>query len=95
MFCCVVKTLKCFAVGAAILALTACAGSPVSGGDSNKLNANENGGKISDALGPAQSQSMDLVSSHCAKHDKKGFITKMDYDQNSITFECHKQAVRS
>lgn len=95
MSCCVVNSLKSSAMVAAILALTACAGSPVVSGVSNKLDAGENGGKISDALGPAQSQSMTLVTSHCAKHGKKGFITKMDYDQNSITFECRKQAVRS
>ena len=89
------NTWKPFAMVAAILVLAACAGSPVVRGDSNKLAADENGGKISDALGPAQSQSMNLVTSHCANHDKKGFVTKMDYENNSITFECRKQAVRN
>jgi hypothetical protein len=80
---------------AAILTLAACAASPVVVSDSsNKLVADENGGKIPDALGQAQSQSLALVTSHCAKHDKKGFITKMDYENNSITFECHKQTLR-
>ena len=91
MFCCVVNTLKSSAMVAAILALTACAGSPVVSGVSNKLDAGENGGKISEALGSAQSQSMNLVTAYCAKHDKKGFITKMDFDNNTITFECRRQ----
>ena len=94
MICYPMNPLKPFAMVAAILALAACAGSPNVTSDSNKLAADENGGKISDALGAAQSQSINLVTSHCAKHDKKGFITKMDYENNSITFECRKQAVR-
>lgn len=64
---------------------------PVASGDPNNLAGDENGGKISAALGPAQSQSMNLVTSHCAKHNKKGFITKMDYDNNTLTFECWRQ----
>ena len=34
---------------------------------------------------------MNLVTAYCAKHDKEGFITKMDFDNNTITFECRKQ----
>jgi hypothetical protein len=92
MSCRVVSAFKSSAIAVLVLALAACAGGPVPGGDSNKLAGDENGGKISEALGPAQSQSMKLVTSHCAMHDQKGFITKMDYDSNTITFECRKQA---
>ena len=74
-----------------LLILAACAGTPVGVGDVNKMTGDENGGKILEALGLAQSQSMNLVTAYCAKHDKKGFITKMDYDNNTITFECLKQ----
>jgi hypothetical protein len=56
----VVRSLKSSAMVAAMLALTACAGSPVASGDVNKLTGDENGGKISEALGPAQSQSVNL-----------------------------------
>jgi hypothetical protein len=72
------------------LVLAGCAGAS-SGGD-GKVTGDENGGKIADALGPAQSQSMRLVTEYCAKHDKKGFITRMDYDNNIIIFECRRQA---
>ena len=74
-----------------LLILAACAGTPVAVGDVNKMTGDENGGKISEALGPAQSQSMNLVTAYCAKHGKKGFITKMDFDNNTITFECRRQ----
>ena len=87
-----VSAFQSSAIAVLVLALAACAGGPATSGDSNKLAGDENGGKISEALGPAQSQSMNLVTSHCAKHDKKGFVTKMDYDSNTITFECRKQA---
>ena len=72
--------------------LAACAGAP-SGGD-GKVSGDENGGKIADALGPSQAQSMQLVTEYCAQRDKKGFVTKMDYDNNTITFECRKMAPR-
>ena len=72
--------------------LTACAG------DGSKLATasinvvgDENGGKIAEALGPAQAQAMQLVTSHCAKYDKKGFVTRMDYESGTIAFECRRQ----
>jgi hypothetical protein len=72
------------------LPLAACASGPVASGD-GKVTGNENGGKIVEALGPVQAQSMQLVSAYCAKHEKKGFVTRMDYDNNTITFECRRQ----
>ena len=77
-------------LAALILPLAGCASGPVASGDL-KVTGNENGGKIAEALGPAQSQAMQLVTNYCAKHEKKGFVTKMDYDNQTITFECRKQ----
>ena len=70
--------------------LAACAGAP-SGGD-GKVSGDENGGKIAEALGPSQAQSMKTVTDYCARYDKKGFVTRMDYDANTITFECRRQS---
>jgi hypothetical protein len=81
------------AVGlSAALALAACAGGPSAsvGGDPN-VTGDENGGKIVDAIGPQQSQAMRTVTGYCARHDKKGFITRMDFDARTITFECRRQ----
>ena len=87
----VVRLVRSSALPAALLLLLAgCASGPVAGGDL-KVTGNENGGKIAEALGPAQSQAMQLVIDYCAKHEKKGFVTKMDYDNQTITFECRKQ----
>lgn len=87
---CVTSFLKASAIVAALM-LAACAGGPAGSGDLGKVTGNENGGKIVEALGPAQSQSMQLVNDYCAKHEKKGFVTRMDYDNNTITFECRRQ----
>jgi hypothetical protein len=74
------------------LLLSACAGAG-SNAPSGSLNVvgDDSGGKIAEAIGPAQAQAMQLVSSHCAKFDKKGFVTRMDYDSGTIAFECRKQ----
>ena len=88
---CVMSAVQSPAMIVLVLALAACAGGPVARGD-GKVTGDENGGRIADALGPAQSQSMNLVTLYCARHEKKGFVTKMDYDNNTITFECWKMA---
>ena len=90
MLRCVVRAVRSPAM--IVLALASCAGGGAATGDLSKVSGDENGGKIADALGPAQSQSMNLVTSYCARHDKKGFVTRMDYDNNTITFECRKMA---
>jgi hypothetical protein len=77
-------------VAAIGLLLAACAGTS-SGGD-GKVSGDENGGKVAEALGPSQEQSMKIVTDYCAKYDKKGFVTRMDYDANTITFECRRQS---
>ena len=73
------------------LALAACASGTIASGDL-QVTGDENGGRISDAIGPAQPQAMRLITDYCAKHDKKGFITRMDFDSKTITFECRRQA---
>jgi hypothetical protein len=88
---CVMSAVQSPAMVVLALALAACASGPAATGD-GKVTGDENGGRIADALGPAQSQSMNLVTSYCARHDKKGFVIRMDYDNNSITFECRKMA---
>jgi hypothetical protein len=92
MLRCVINAVRSLAMIGLVLALAGCAGGSVASGDLSKLTGDENGGRIADAMGPGQSQSMNLVTSYCARHDKKGFITKMDYDNNTITFECRKMA---
>ena len=92
MLRCVMNAVRSPAMIVLVLALAGCAGGSVASGDLGKVTGDENGGRIADALGPAQSQSMNLVTSYCARHDKKGFVTKMDYDNNTITFECRKMA---
>lgn len=75
------------------LLLTACSGvgsNVVSTGGSPNLMGDENGGKVVEGIGPAQGQAMQLVTSHCAKYEKKGFVTRMDYDSGTIAFECRK-----
>jgi hypothetical protein len=57
------------------------------------LTGDENGGKIPQGVGGAtqQSSAYALVTAHCAKFGKKGFITKMDFDTGTMTFECRSQ----
>jgi hypothetical protein len=31
------------------------------------------------------------VTGHCAKYGKKGFITRMDFETGTMTFECRLQ----
>ena len=89
-----------FLVASLSLLLTACSGVGgiggnvvATGGGGGGLNVvgDENGGKIAEGIGPAQGQAMQLVTSHCAKYEKKGFVTRMDYDSGTIAFECRKQ----
>ncbi len=80
-----------------LLGLAGCAGS--GGGDgagsfgSGVMTGDENGGKIPQGVGGAtqQSSAYALVNAHCAKYGKKGFITKMDFDTGTMTFECRLQ----
>ena len=52
----------------------------------------EKGGTIPGSVGgSAQSSAFEMVTAHCAKFGKKGFITKMDYDSGLMTFQCITQ----
>jgi hypothetical protein len=76
-----------FALSAFTL-LTQCAAT--SGDVARDIAGNENGGKIPNALGSKadQAAAYGMVTAHCEKFGKKGFITKMDYDTGTISFEC-------
>jgi hypothetical protein len=75
--------------------LSGCAGSGADVGASSGLQAvaDENGGKIPNSLSSAsgQSSAYQMVTAHCEKFGKTGFITKMDYDSGTLTFECRLQ----
>ena len=49
---------------------------------------NEKGGTIPNSVGVvgAQSSAFQMVTAHCAKFGKKGFITKMDFESGLMTF---------
>jgi hypothetical protein len=49
----------------------------------------ERGGTIPNSVGTAgQSSAFQMVTAHCAKFGKKGFITKMDFESGLMTFQC-------
>jgi hypothetical protein len=50
----------------------------------------EKGGSIPGSVGVAgtQSSAYQMVTAHCAKFGKKGFITKMDFESGLMTFQC-------
>ena len=50
----------------------------------------EKGGTIPRSVGAAatQSSAYQMVTAHCAKFGKKGFITRMDFEGGAMTFEC-------
>ena len=87
------KVPSVFAAVFALALLSGCAGSGGdlgSGASASAVVGDENGGKIPNALGSRteQTAAYQTVSTHCEKFGKKGIITKMDYDKNTITFEC-------
>jgi hypothetical protein len=77
-----------FAAWSGFTLLTHCAAT--SGDTVREVAGNENGGKIPNALGSKaeQAAAYGMVTAHCEKFGKKGFITKMDYDTGTIIFEC-------
>ena len=91
--------LETFLVASLSLLLTACSGVGsnvvATGGGRLNVMGDENGGKIAEGIGSAQGQAMQLVTSHCAKYEKKGFVTRMDYDSGTIAFECRKQGTQA
>jgi hypothetical protein len=57
------------------------------------MTGDENGGTIPRGVGgaTAQSSAYALVTAHCAKYGKKGFITRMDFETGTMIFECRLQ----
>jgi hypothetical protein len=56
----------------------------------------ERGGTIPNSVGSAaQSTAYQVVTAHCGKFGKKGFITKMDFESGLLTFQCVLQKPRS
>lgn len=73
-----------------------CASSGIGVGSSSvSVAGDEKGGKISGgAEGANMTAAMALVTGYCEKFGKKGFITRMDYDGGTITFECRQQRAK-
>ena len=75
--------------------LAGCAGSVSGDGSSAGLTGDEKGGKIAGGVGgSSQAGAMGLVTAHCQKFGRKGFITRMDYDAGTLTFECRQQLAK-
>ncbi len=77
--------------------LAGCAGPGAdfgSAGDSGgpQVTGDQNGGRIPRSIGTAnQSAAYEVVTAHCEKFGKTGFITKMDYESGMLTFECRQR----
>jgi hypothetical protein len=72
------------------------AGCSTSGGalataDGLTVAGDKNGGKIQNGVGAKQSAAMTLVTEHCAQFGRKGFVTQMDFQGGTLTFECREQ----
>jgi hypothetical protein len=71
--------------------VTGCAssGGSLEGSTGLSLIGDERGGTIPNSVGTAaQSSAFQMVTAHCAKFGKKGFITKMDFESGLMTFQC-------
>jgi hypothetical protein len=72
--------------------LTGCAssGGSFEGQTGLSVIGDEKGGTIASSVGVAgtQSSAFQMVTAHCAKFGKKGFITKMDFESGLMTFQC-------
>jgi hypothetical protein len=78
--------------------LTGCASSGDSGYGPSGLSivGDENGGTIPRSVGAAATQSpaYEMINAHCAKFGKKGFITRMDFEGGTMTFQCVVQKAK-
>jgi hypothetical protein len=76
--------------------LAGCAGSVSSDGPSSpNVTGDEKGGKIAGGVsGGTSAPAMGLVTAHCQRFGKKGFITQMDYDAGTLTFQCLQQKAK-
>ena len=84
---------------AALPLLTGCAssGGSFEGQAGLSVIGDEKGGTIpsSVGVGGTQSSAYQMVTAHCAKFGKKGFITKMDFESGLMTFVCITQKPKS
>ena len=71
-------------------------GDGVDGASGVGMTGDENGGTIPRGVGgaTAQSSAYALVTAHCAKFGKKGFITRMDFETGTMIFECRLQKAK-
>ena len=79
--------------------VTGCAssGGSLEGQTGLSVIGDERGGTIPNSVGAAgtQSSAFQMVTAHCAKFGKKGFITKMDFESGLMTFQCIVQKPKS
>jgi hypothetical protein len=54
-----------------------------------RITGDEKGGRTEG--GVSTSGAMDLVTAHCEKFGRKGFITQMNFESGTMTFECRLQ----
>ena len=83
-------------VGLPCVAGCASSGGSGDGPASLSLTGDERGGKIPHSVGEGSSQSSayEMITAHCAKFGKKGFITRMDFDGGTMSFECRLQKAK-
>jgi hypothetical protein len=89
-----IKTLVVVLVAMGLPLVAGCSGLGDSDSGSGlsglSITGDENGGTIPRSVGAAatQSSAYQMVTAHCAKFGKKGFITRMDFEGGAMTFEC-------
>src|SRR4249920_1039912 len=67
----------------------ASSGGSLEGATGLSVIGDEKGGTIPNSVGIAsQSSAFQMVTAHCAKFGKNGFITKMDCESGLMTFQC-------
>jgi hypothetical protein len=96
-----IRTMSIILLALGLPLMAGCAGSGGGsvgeGGDGGVgLTGDENGGKIPRGVGGANAQSSAyaMVNAHCAKFGKRGFITRMDFETGTMTFECRQQKAK-
>ena len=62
-----------------------------SSGGTMSVIGDQDGGKVPNGVGSQQAIAFNSINQHCAQFGRKGFITKMDFDSGTLTFECRVQ----
>jgi hypothetical protein len=91
-----IRIFRLLLVALSLPFVAGCASSGIGNGSSGvSVTGDEKGGKISGgAEGANMTAAMALVTGHCEKFGRKGFITRMDYDGGTLTFECRQQRAK-